>query len=607
MTKSATEQGRRKFILPPFAGYLALTGTGLVALALAAPAVGIDQDGTWGESRILVLRLGLMTLALVFVPIGVRRSAQALSRIPRGAAAARPARSWSKLKEALSLVGRASSAATMFAGAGILIVGLAYWFLVTSGFWTRWTPTTHMYDLLGQAFLHGQLHLLVEPPEGLQAVPDPYDPEARVGLPILWDASYYQGRYYLYWGPVPGLIAAASRGLGLPLGDSELGFLFLLALLSTFGLLLREIWGNHFRDLPSWYVGFGVMAMGLANPLPWLLNPMGVYETAIIGGQLFLVGGLFAAYQGLGTMPESKRWNILSGFLWACAVGTRASLAPAVIFLTALLTIEILQRHAPRLAHAWRRIGRLWIPLLLGLVALGLYNHFRFGRVWELGHRYQLTGVNLNKMYAQALNLDNLPANLHNYLLNPVRTLPVFPFVKPRWGGVYFWPFSRLIESPDIHDTEQVTGLLMAFPFGLFAWALLPWITGRYRGLGSAPMENGRGPFTLGAPTLTWFARSAAGAAIAAFLPVVLYLVSSMRYMGDVVPMVSLMSVLGSWTAYRLLRDRGDDTAVLRAILWASLAASMAMGLLLGVTGYNAGLERLNPELFDTITRILAW
>ena len=66
------------------------------------------------------------------------------------------------------------------------------------------------YDLLADAFLAGQFHLLIAPRPELLALANPYDPVLNGPL-RLPDASLYNGKYYLYFGPVPGLIHAGWK------------------------------------------------------------------------------------------------------------------------------------------------------------------------------------------------------------------------------------------------------------------------------------------------------------------------------------------------------------------------------------------------------------
>ena len=64
------------------------------------------------------------------------------------------------------------------------------------------------YASLAEGFLRGQLSMAHEPPPALAQLPDPYIHAARkaAGIRPLWDASYFEGKYYLYYSPVPALL-----------------------------------------------------------------------------------------------------------------------------------------------------------------------------------------------------------------------------------------------------------------------------------------------------------------------------------------------------------------------------------------------------------------
>ena len=81
---------------------------------------------------------------------------------------------------------------------------------------------SNFYGLLGDAFLSGQTYLKITPSPQLLALADPYDPHANAPY-LLWDASLYNGKYYLYFGPGPALIWAAAKAIfGVSLSDPQL-------------------------------------------------------------------------------------------------------------------------------------------------------------------------------------------------------------------------------------------------------------------------------------------------------------------------------------------------------------------------------------------------
>src|SRR5262249_45010424 len=98
----------------------------------------------------------------------------------------------------------------------VVLICLVQVWVVSAGRMVSWPPIPQYKDVyapLGEAFLHGQTSLLERPAPELLALPNPYDCEANRPY-RLHDRSLYQGRYYLYWGPVPALLAAAVSLVG---------------------------------------------------------------------------------------------------------------------------------------------------------------------------------------------------------------------------------------------------------------------------------------------------------------------------------------------------------------------------------------------------------
>src|ERR1700722_18001157 len=106
-----------------------------------------------------------------------------------------------------AVVNTSSTRRTVSLAAALLscVAAVQLWVL-TAGF-IGWPGYTNYYAQLTDSFLHGQLSLRTLPPPKLLALPDPYDPVAN-GPYRLHDAILFDGKYYLYWGPAPALIAA---------------------------------------------------------------------------------------------------------------------------------------------------------------------------------------------------------------------------------------------------------------------------------------------------------------------------------------------------------------------------------------------------------------
>ena len=95
------------------------------------------------------------------------------------------------------------------AALAILFVLAAYAFFAGGGSFNfrriGWEDS--YYASLSEGFFRGHLYMAHPPDPRLMAMPFPYDYKAREGkVDYIWDASYLNGHYYLYFSPVPALI-----------------------------------------------------------------------------------------------------------------------------------------------------------------------------------------------------------------------------------------------------------------------------------------------------------------------------------------------------------------------------------------------------------------
>lgn len=627
---------------PLYVSLLAL-GSILLLAALTGGLTGLDPEDNWGPARRQMLGVGLVIIGLGATPVLRQALAKAITplreqlllaatqnpisanlirRVGRLGAGVRTVQGRLHACLRRSTVGQWISAKP---GRGSLLMALAAFslavvvdtWLVSVGFWTDWPKTTHYYDMLADAFRHGQLHLLETPPPELLALPDPYDFAGRGSIPIPWDVVFYGGRYYLYWGPIPAILLAAWKCFSSPqVGDPVLVFTFALGTLLFLELFVIELWKRYFPQLSWVYLLLALLVASFLHPIVWLFNRPAIYEASIAAGQFFLLSGLYFVWKAMARQRISLSLLFLGGTCWACSVGSKASTLLAVGYWLVIVAAFVLLRPQPGSGPRQRAlaIAALALPCVLGLAGLGWYNAQRFESPWEFGVRYQLTGKNLNREDAAAFSALNAPVNTYNYLFTPVRRLSVFPFIKPTWGSSSFpllgW-FTRHVPEldlrpPDLYYVEQVTGLLYAFPFA--GLAIPAWFVASRRRPDKLTEHPGEKERTDGVPSSSFrlCVWTLSGAVVAASIPILVYPYATMRYMADFTPTLLLLSMLGAWGWLAIRREEGSSTWWLTGLIWVLALASVLASFLLAVTGYDMRFETLNPELFDRIVRFLA-
>ncbi len=490
-----------------------------------------------------------------------------------------------------------AAALLAWAVAALVVIVVYVWF-VSVGYWTWWPKTTYTYDLLGSAFKSGQLSLQDAPDPALLALPNPYDPAARVSTQYPWDASLYGGKYYLYWGPTAGLFLAVIKLFyGGQIADQYLVFVFVSGIFVFSCLLLLSLWRRYFRfDMPAGAVFLSFLALGLVGPATWLLNRPAGYEAAIAGGQFLFIAGLYFAVTALLETSYSTGKLILAGACWSLAVGSRASIVLPIAVMTLAIIVR-LWRKSPRRFSMVRPIAALTVPLALGAAALAWYNWARFGSLTEFGQRYQLTVIDLNAMYGQVFSVRYIVDNLHNYLLNLVAIGRTFPFVTPLAPGRL--PGSPALSIPPA-EIEPVTGLLVSAPFLVYAILPLVALFGRPHRDSTSEAVAARHAREQ-SPRWLYVGLLCCGAISSLFI--LLYFYPTMRQLEDVVPVLALLAVLGFWEGWRYLRHHPVGLTLYGVAAFVLILVSILMSSLLAVTSYDDRFLHLNRELLRQLIR----
>src|SRR5215207_2324938 len=433
----------------------------------------------------------------------------------------------------------ASSQAAMAAGllACATIVIYVLWYS-SAGSFSTFLQIDNAYIDLGEAFLQGQLSLLAKPEPELIALQNPYDPAQRI-VPYLWDASYYEGQYYLYWGPVPALAFAAVEGVAdvRPPG-SLLVIIFYIGLPVILTIILYQLRRYFFPLAPGFSIGLCTLLGFINLPFLFLLGRPAVYETSIIAGQFFLFLGLLGWVMSITGIGKTG-WLIIAGLSWGLAIGSRYNVAISISIYLAFALTQIARDVNGQ--QRQRRIAFLLVPLTLCLLGLGVYNFARFGNPFETGVAYQL---GLLEDQDGFFSTSYILSNLFIYLFYPMTTSGSFPFIL------------STLPSGSQFD-EVVAGLLPSTPsIWLLALAVPALLLARRPGntLRDIPARR----------SLRSFFSMIMLAALVQFLFLTMFFFAAMRYMAD----YYLPLTLGIWILVWRMDEFVRLNTPLRVVFW---------------------------------------
>ncbi|PYQ28848.1 MAG: hypothetical protein DMF56_14335 [Acidobacteria bacterium] len=327
-------------------------------------------------------------------------------------------------------------------------------------------PAEGYYASLAEGFRRGQLSMAHEADPRLKAAFDPYRADVReqYHAPYLWDASFYRGRYYLYFTALPVVlfylpfrVIAGAYPLDALAGVFFSAWAFIMATLT----LRRAFLGRNLHlPLPLW-----ILVIGLGNVIAFTLSFVRTYEVAILAATAMSATWAYALLRFIET--QSAKHAMWMGLWLALAVVAR----PNLIVLTLIVPFTIGLRNR----RAW---VAFIIPAILVAVLAGTYNYRRFGNVRQLGWTYQLTGQPMRNY--RACSLCNVAEGLRavnhaaNYIGLPPKIRTRFPFVEAT--------LPQVDASISLPGNEPVVGILAVNPLviagNVLALLLLPaWRT----------------------------------------------------------------------------------------------------------------------------------
>lgn len=291
------------------------------------------------------------------------------------------------------------------------------------------------YSMLARAMAEGHFYLDESPPEWLRQMDDPYDKGARdeleksTGESYLFDAAYYDGHYYVYFGVVPALIFYLpfylATGADFP---TAIGVLIaMIAFVLGCTALLDRFARYHFKR-----VSLGVFLL-LQIPLVmccgalYLVKFPTFYSLPVMCGLAFSVWGLYLWMRGrAASRPEG--WYLAGSLCMALVAGCR----PQLVFLS-LVAFPLFWRRYIAEKRILTGKGACEFACLIApylIVAAGLmwYNWARFGSPADFGANYNLT---VHDMPKRGLSFGRIAPALFAFFLQPVTADGTFPYILP--------------------------------------------------------------------------------------------------------------------------------------------------------------------------------
>ena len=316
-----------------------------------------------------------------------------------------------------------------------LLIGISFFNPAFQG-----NPAAHtaQYQELAEAFLDGRLHLEDEPPAFLAEMENPYDRIARneasklTGDTARWDVSYYNGKYYVYFGVVPALMLylpyRALTGSAMP-NVFGIRFFTVFFVIGIF-LLTEELIKRYYKQMRIPFMSYVLMCLVFINAGGgvFIAKRPDFYSIPILSGISFTLFGLY--FWLLSIKKEGKvhaGYAALGSLFMALVAGCRPQLLLVSSFAFLFFWNAVFKERSLFSKKSILSTVAICIPYVMVAAGIMWYNNARFGSPFDFGANYQLT---TNDVTGRGFRVERTGLTLFTYFFQLPNITVAFPFLR---------------------------------------------------------------------------------------------------------------------------------------------------------------------------------
>lgn len=287
-------------------------------------------------------------------------------------------------------------------------------------------PYQQMFD----SFMSGRLSLKAEPTQELMDMENPYDRSVRDNAAVgyYWDRAYYDGNYYSYFGATPVFLfyypAYFITGY-VPTTNMASIFFGILAVIFMYETIIA--FTEKFVKKMNFLLLCSILASSVfVSGLAYLVDFSCFYMVPPIVSTCFL---FLCLWTGIRACSKKNKYIqcilfAVCGLSFVLCFESRATKAFSALVLAPLF-IKVLVDKELSIKRRVASVISFMTPVVVGLVAVMIYNYVRFDSPFEFGATYQLT---LSNIHANGITWKLfIPAMIH-FFLQPAEICNVFPF-----------------------------------------------------------------------------------------------------------------------------------------------------------------------------------
>ena len=255
------------------------------------------------------------------------------------------------------------------------------------------------------AISEGRVYLDEQPSEGLSKLKNPYDLTERnsnslkSGNDFIWDASYYHGKYYSYFGILPSILLLVPFHLitGKYMYINLAILIFSILTIWSLKALIINIFERYFKEAPFKIMIYSMLILLFGSQILILNGRPKFYELAVTSGLFFATAGINFLFMSIRKKKTKNKYVFLSSLFLSLSVACR----PTMLFASLIalpVYIKIFAKNLKEKNNVWKSVLCICIPYVIIGSLLMYYNYIRFDSIFEFGASYQLTVNDMSKL-----------------------------------------------------------------------------------------------------------------------------------------------------------------------------------------------------------------
>ncbi len=318
------------------------------------------------------------------------------------------------------------------------------------------------YADLARSFLHGHTYLLGPYNQEIAIIDNPYGVEAYEKKIIIQDASYFEGRYYLYFGPLPAVLHAIGRIVtGGYLTDWIVGNFFLAMVFFGFLKILQKIGDDSNLNASKRKYAILCISLMFANPI--MANYLLAFANSnalsrMMAIYLFLFGLWWAAFAK--NNKELMLGLLIMSLSILCKYNFFVNVCLAYLF--------IYLKHEKDEGLNVRKVFASALFVLGGIIASHLaYNYARFGSALDFGMKYQTNSLDFVHNGSPLIIHPKLGFIVASVIERAYEYFFSFPTFDPS-ANVFRLNYVPLLQIKERFYNEGFVGLFVACPVTIY-------------------------------------------------------------------------------------------------------------------------------------------